>query len=246
MSYRFVRITNYYPQYLKNFYLKNPNAGSKSFSEAYKMLVDDSFETASCYTKNLNRIGVNAFDIISNDHVLQNKWIRENKLVGGIASDEIILHQLKHYNPQVLWIDDFSFVNAEWKEKLLKKVPSIKILIGHICAPYNSEMRKKFKLFDIMFTCTPCFKIQLENLGIKTHLLYHGFESNILNNINVDNRFPELDFLFSGSLYTGSGFHKSRIEYIEKILRAGIDISLYSNLESWGKVMAKKAYTNLS
>jgi spore maturation protein CgeB len=114
-------------------------------------------------------------------------------------------------------------------------------LIGHICAPYNAITAEKFKLFDIMFTCIPCLKNELAKLGVNSYLLYHGFETTVLTNLNNDNNYPESNFLFSGSLYAGSGFHKSRIEYIEKMLKAGIDMDLYCNLESRKKIAVKKS-----
>lgn len=241
MTYRFARVTNYYPQYIQNYYLKNPAIGSKSYSEQYKHLVNDSFEIVSSYSKNLNKIGIEAFDIISNAFILQNSWRKENNLPTGTTTTELIIEQLNFYKPDVVWIDDFSIITGEWKNKLLRQVPSIKLLIGHICAPYNSVIAEKFKLFDIMFTCIPCLKNELTKLGIKTYLLYHGFEKSILNNINTENKFPESDFLFSGSLYTGSGFHNTRIEYIEKMLDAGIKMDLYCNLESRNKTVVKKS-----
>ena len=241
MSYKFVRITSYYPEYLNYFYERNPAAAFAPYNDQYTQLINDSFEIAGSYTKNLNQIGVAASDIISNASTLQNSWKKENDIAENTSSGELIIAQLKSHKPDVVWIDDFSFVNADWKVSLLKQVPSIKLFMGHICAPYNSEMEEKFKLLDIMFTCTPCFKHQLEKIGIKTHLLYHGFETSSLNNINTNNSFQESDFLFSGSLYTGSGFHKTRIEYIEKILEAGVNVNLYCNLESRSKVTAKKA-----
>lgn len=241
MNYKFVRITNYYPQYLNYFYQKNPFIAAESYRERYTQLISDSFEIASCYTKNLNRIGVTAFDIISNASFLQNSWKKENNLSQNIPDGELMIERLKMYKPDVLWIDDFSFVNKQWKKSLLKKVPSIKLFLGHICAPFNSQMEEKFKILDMMFTCTPCFKNQLEKIGIKTYLLYHGFEKSVLDNLNANNQFPASDLLFSGSLYTGFDSHQTRIEYIEKIIKSGIKADLYCNLESWKKVIIKKA-----
>lgn len=241
MSYRFTRITNYYPQYLNLFYKKKGSVVLKTYKEHHNELVEDSYEIASCYTKNLNKIGVIASVIISNADELQKAWKKENKISGNTSGGALIINQLNVIQPDVVWIDDFSFFNREWKDELYDKVPSVKLILGHVCAPFNFKMEEKFKLVDIMFTCTPCFKKQLETLGIKAYLLYHGFETSVLDNINVDNRFPESDFLFSGSLYTGSGFHKDRIEFIQKILDAEINIDLYCNLESWKRIAAKKA-----
>ena len=241
MIYRFVRVTSNYPEFINNFFFKNTDVHLKSYQDQHNQLTNASFEIASSYTKNLNAIGVDAFDIISNANTLQNAWKRENNLSEDISSKELIIHQLKFYQPDVVWIDDFSHIDAKWKADLLKQVPSIKLIIGHICAPYSSLFAEKFKLVDVMFTCIPCFVSELQKLGIKTHLLYHGFDSSILKDINTNNPFPKTEFLFSGSLYTGSGFHKKRIEYIEAMLESDIPMNLYCNLESFKKITAKKA-----
>ncbi len=241
ISYRFVRVTDYYPQYLKRYYDKNQSVCSKSYNEQYQLLTSDSFEIVSSYSKNLSKLnGVEAYDIISNATVLQEKWRKENNLAADISKQDLILEQLKQLKPNVVWIDDFSLIDEKWNLKLRQEVPSIKLLLGHICAPYNDEIKEKFKLFDIMFTCIPCMKKDLNAQGIKTYLLYHSFEKSILDRINQNNLFPETNFLFSGSLYPGSGFHKSRIEYIERMLKSGINIDLYCNLESFRKVLTKK------
>jgi spore maturation protein CgeB len=48
------------------------------------------------------------------------------------------------------------------------------------------------------------------------------------------------NFIFSGSLATGAGFHGERIELIEGLLDSGIDIDLFVNLESKNKIAVKR------
>lgn len=242
MSYRFIRVTSNYPQYIDNFYSRYPEAHLKSYQDQHAQLINDSIETASAYVKNLNKIGVEAVEIISNATVLQNTWKKEHQLPQNTSDKELVIKQIKEYQPTVVWIDDFSFLDKEWKTKLLKEVPSIKLFVGHHCAPYNENLADKFKLFDILFTCIPCLTKEFEALGIKTHLLYHAFEDSVLDNLEIDNKFPATNFLFSGSLYSGSGFHKSRIDYVEAMLKAGIKIDLYCNLEPFKKLFAKKVF----
>lgn len=246
IGYRYIRITDYYPQYLKKYYQSNAAIASKTYDEQYHLLTNDSFEIVSSFSKNLNKInGVEAIDIISNASILQDTWRKEHQLPEGISKQDLVLAQLKHFKPDVIWIDDFSLIDATWKQRLIKEVPSIKLVLGHICAPYNDEMANKFRLFDVMFTCIPCMVHELKAKGINTHLLYHSFETTILDKLKEGNKFPTSEFLFSGSLYPGSGFHKSRIEYIEGMLKAGIDIDLYCNLDSFKKVFVKKTIYHL-
>ena len=201
MSYRFVRVTSNYPQYINSFYLKHPDVSSESYSKQYNLLTNDSFQLAILYTKNLNKLGIEAFDIISNAPILQNSWKKENNLPENITAQELIIEQLKFYKPDVVWIDDFAIIDKQWKNELLKQVPTIKLVCGQVCAPYNDVIAEKFQLFDIMFTCIPCFKNELTRLGIKNHLLYHGFDASALSKLSSNNQYPESNFLFQ-DLYT--------------------------------------------
>jgi spore maturation protein CgeB len=187
MSYCFVRITDNYPQFIENFYLQNPSATQLSYNEQYSSLVNSSYETASLYVKNLNKMGINAHGIITNATELQNTWKKENNLPSEISKQKLVIEQLKKYKPDVIWIDDFSIIDSEWKNELLKQVPSIKLFIASICAPYNSIIADKFKLFDVIFSCIPCQQKELLQNGANAHLLYHAFEASALENLNVNN-----------------------------------------------------------
>lgn len=240
MSYCFVRITNYYPQLLNYLYSQDPSLINRTYSEQQDALVRSSCEIAGSYVKNLIKLGIKSHIIVTNASYLQKAWRIENGVSGNISHEDLIIEQLKKIRPDVVWIDDFSFFNKDWKTELLRNVPTVKLFMGHICAPYNPELEKKFKLVDIMLTCTPCFKEQLEKTGLRTYLLYHGFNENILDFLKDGSSFTEADLLFTGSLYPGGNFHNTRIEYIEKIIKSGINISVYGNIDSWEKIALKK------
>ncbi len=245
MSYRFVRVTNNYREYIESFYQRFPNVNLLSYAEQYQQLVQDSIEISSAYVKNFNKIGVEAYEIITNAHVLQDTWRKEHNVVNDVSEKDLVIQQVKYYQPDVVWIDDLGLVEEEWKSKLLKEVPTIKLFVGHHCAPYSDDLLQRLKLLDIVFTCTPGLKNEFEQHGLKSHLLYHGFEESVLDNVRENNTKEELDFVFTGSLISGAGFHKTRIEYIEAILKSGIKMDLFGNLESRKKLMIKKVFYHL-
>lgn len=245
MSYRFIRITNYYGEYVEGYYNRFPAINELSYSEQHNHLIEDSIEMVSSYGKELRKLGVDAIDIISNAKYLQNTWAKEHNLENSISHNNLIFEQIKHYKPDVVWIDTSTLLNKEWIANLRKEVKSIKIIAAHICAPFNSVMEEAFKHIDIMFTCAPCTVEKLKEIGVKNvHLIYHSFDATVLEKIESTlNPFPEEDFVFTGSLLTGFGFHNERIEFIEKILASGVNLSIYGNLETNKKIFLKRSFS---
>ncbi|MEI7595027.1 MAG: glycosyltransferase [Bacteroidota bacterium] len=241
MSYRILRITNIYSECLTNYYLRFPEIHNSSYIEQYEHLTADSVEIAYSYSKNLRKLGVDAIDIISNADILQSRWAIEHLLTQNISLKDLVFEQIKSYQPDIVWIDDSKLMDKSWASIVKKEVGSIKLIVSHICAPYNSKLAEFFSSVDMMFTCTPCFKKDLMKLGVETHLLYHGFDDSVLKMLGDDNSAPKYDLIFTGSLYTGYGFHKSRIEFIQKFIESNINIQIFGNLESNSKIFFKKS-----
>ncbi|MCZ2276962.1 MAG: glycosyltransferase [Bacteroidia bacterium] len=242
MSYRFVRITDYYPQYLDDFYKRYPKVADLSYDEHHRLITEDSCEAAASYTKEMRKIGIEAFDLLTNSRLLLQTWQIENSLPLSLSPRQTVIAQLKRIQPDVIWLDDLAIADESWIQQLKSEVPSVRLFITHICAPYNHNLVRKFRLFDLVMTCVPCFKSELENLGLKSHLIYHAFDADILSRLNC-NVNQKYDLVFSGSLYTGPLFHQSRIEYLEALIDAGISVDLFCNLEpSSTTVLKKTAY----
>ena len=241
MSYKILRITNFYKEYITDYYLKNPDISSQSYDSQYQHLVDNSVEIVTSYSRFLKKLGVDAIDIITNADVLQKQWALENNMNPEIDFHTLVFNQIKKNKPDVVWIDDARLMDKKWLIELRGKVPSLKLLVGHICAPYNSTMCESFTSFDILFTCTPCLQKELSTFGVRTELLYHGFNHSILDTIGSETQnSKKIELIFTGSLYTGFGFHKSRIEFIEAMIRQGVSVKMFGNLESESKVRMKQ------
>ncbi|MBK7964323.1 MAG: glycosyltransferase [Bacteroidetes bacterium] len=246
-KYRFARVTNYYPQYLERFYSHSTYV-NHSYEQHYSALIEDSLESASSYTKALNKLQhVEALDIISNANPLQQTWREQHNVPASVSSDFLIIEQLVQFQPDVVWIDDFNLINEELISLFRKRLPNNKLIVGHICAPYGPTIEKKFIHFDLIFSCIPCMVTELREKGFKSHLLYHSFDSEILDKLKSANleHFPPSQLLFSGSLYAGAGFHNKRVEYLEAFIQKRFPLSLYGNLESATKIGSKKLFRNL-
>ncbi len=245
MSYRFIRITDYYGEFLKSHYENNPDNKGLNYQEEYNSIVNESIEIVSSYGKYLRKAGVDAIDIISNADSLQKKWTKEHNINSDLSSEEIVLEQLKYYKPDVVWIDTTRLLTKEWINLLKNEVENLKLVVGHICAPYNETLETAFHELDIVFTCSPCTVTELKQKGVKqVELVYHAFNHSILDEIKGNkNKFIESNLVFTGSLITGYGLHNERIEYLEKIVNSNIDMAFYGNLESTNRIFLKRSFS---
>ncbi|MCW8897451.1 MAG: glycosyltransferase [Flavobacteriales bacterium] len=247
MSYKFIRVTDYYSGFLKTFYGTNLNSAELDYEAQYSQLTEQSIEIVSSYGKYFRLAGVDAVDIISNASLLLKRWAKENGIDQNLSDEAIVVAQIKHFKPDIVWIDTTRFLNKKWLNELRNEVKSIKLLVGHVCAPYNQVIFDGLSQLDIVFTCTPGLVKEFKEKGINNvELVYHSFNHSVLETIqNTSNPFPDNNFVFTGSLTTGYGFHGTRIKYIEAILNSGIDMTIYGNLESTNRIFLKKSFSTL-
>jgi spore maturation protein CgeB len=114
------------------------------------------------------------------------------------------------------------------------------LIIAYHCAPYDKDTLGKLRNADFIITCTPGLKKTLESEGLRTYLVYHGFDEDLLPRIKRTEDGTSHNFVFSGSLITGSSYHNSRINLIESLIKEEIDLSLYVTLENNFRIRAKQ------
>lgn len=228
-----------YSGYLESFYKKHPDTSLLTYDQHYSLLINETTEFAGVYTRNFRKLGMDSECVIANDKVLQNKWKSENNKSLKENCD-ILFAQIESFKPDILWIENLNYTDNSWFLKIRNVVKSIKHIIAYHCAPYNKLTLEKLKNVDFVITCTPGLKTTLENEGIKTFLVYHGFDSDLLARIETNKKDPVRNLVFSGSLVTGGSFHNSRIELIEKIIQENVGLSLFVTLENKYKIIAKQ------
>lgn len=243
MRFKLLSVSSMYPGYLENFYKSNPASADLSYHEHNSILIGSATEFAAVYNRKFNQLGIDAHCIIANDKRLQSKWnFKGNE---SHVPDQLLFDQINYFQPDVLFIENITFLDEELIDKIRCEIRSVKLIAGYHCAPYNSELLSRFRKLDLLITCTPGLLKEFSDAGVKTWLVYHGFDDQVLPKINIS---PEKKhgLVFSGSLTTGTGFHDARIIFIEEIIKKGIDIELYANLEDKLKVRTKQAAFHLS
>ncbi len=239
MSFKLLIISSMYPGYLESFYKQNAELEDVDYNTHYNTLLMDSTEFVASYTRTFKRLGVEVKCIVDNDSFLQDKWRKQNGLKGG-SKQKVIYDQVKHFRPEVLWIEDLRFVDKNLLEKFRTDFKSIRLIIAYHCSPYNSEILNKLRSADFVITCTPGLKNDLEFNGIPSYLVYHGFDTELLVRISTGYSEQENGLVFTGSLFQGDGVHSQRIELIETLLTEKVPLSLFLNLETRYKIEAKK------
>lgn len=228
-----------YPGYLKKFYQKYPAIMNSSYNDHYSALLSDSTEFVASYTKTFCKLGINASAIIANDEFLQTNWKVKNSIKKKDFKN-LIFQQILHHKPDVLWIEDLRFVDSYLLSDIKQKVKSIKLIVAYHCSPWNSLILNKLKAFDFVITCTPGLKQEFENAGIKSYLVYHGFDTDLLPKLHIPGDITEKSLVFSGSLFTGDRYHNSRIALIETLLKENVHLSLYVTLDKEYRIRAKQ------
>ncbi|MDR3668251.1 MAG: glycosyltransferase [Ignavibacteriaceae bacterium] len=228
MNYRFVKVTSFYRDFLKRYYDQNSNIIDLSYDEQLAHLMDTGYSWADFYSKHLRQLGNEAYEIVANATPLQNTWAKEH----GFSSTglHIVLDQLKNLKPDVIMFQDSYNFNGDWIGELRKSVPSIKLVFGFGCSPFNNLHLIQFKAFDFMIVCSPRFSIEFQKSGLRVYTLLHAFEDSLLDKIEIDNPYPQIDFSFLGSFIPGSEGHTLRQQVVNQLIKSKINLDIYAHI----------------
>ncbi len=225
----FLKITSFYKDFLNDYYHSNPSITELSFDEQYKHLMDQGYGYADYFPRYLEKNhGLRATEIIHNALPLQQAWAREHgsKLTG----DELLLEQIIQFQPEVIMIQDSINFSAAFLGRTREKVKSLRVLMGHICAPYNPANLEAFSCYDGMLTCSEKFREELEQKEIRAFLFPHAVEASLISDLPATTA-PANDIIFMASLLYRSEFHRTRIAYVEEILKSGLPLRLSGIIE---------------
>lgn len=240
MSFRLFTLSTMYQGSLKSFYDGNGSSAALDYSEHFDRLIHSTTEFAGSYLKTFKKLGIDAGAVIANDELLQEKWRSENHLLNDINKN-ILLQQVKIFNPDVLWIDNLSLTDTIWLKEIRSVVPSLKLILAYHCSPFAPGLAERLKYVDFIITCTPGLKRDIEEMGHRAFLVYHGYDEEISDRLKSKECRLNHGLVFSGSLATGKGYHGERIDLIEKLIRSEIDITLYADLEKQYRIRAKQS-----
>lgn len=233
MSYRFQKFTTVYPEFTRQFLDENTDYRSLSYSELYERLVNSHYGWANYYAKNLSSIGVQAEDLFVNIEPLQKAWAKEHgvKYSPNTWQREIILAQVRSFRPEVLYLQDLYYFDANFRKQLRETCGKQVLILGWQAAPTKDYA--VFRDLDVVLTCAPHFAEYLRQAGANGVLFLHAFESSILSALpSLPGR--NLDFTFIGNFVLRDGFHQERFGMVQTLLGS-------TPLQVWGDVSITRA-----
>ena len=227
---RFLIINTDYPEFLSSLYSHHVGLHKESFERQMVARNDSLFGVADFYSRNLRRIGHEAWDIHANNEVMQKTWAREHglrvtadldwqfRLRRGIVPwffriknqrwfYEILSEQLKHYKPDVLLNQDMSGIAIDFLREIK---PKLRLLVGQHAATRLPD--GDYGCYDLVISSFPPTIDYFRKKGIVAELNRMAFEESMLPGLNA--RGDDLDVSFIGSL---SAVHGSRAELLEAL-----------------------------
>jgi spore maturation protein CgeB len=247
---RVLIVDTYYSAFLTKIYTQNPALASQPYSLQWRSLMDECFGTADFYSSNLIALGHEATEVVVNCEPLQRQWARENgvKVDGWVLGRRagvipwpqyvqsnawfyaVLAAQVKHYRPDVLYVQDMNGTSASFLREVR---PYVKLITGQIACPIATSA--DFREYDLVLTSFPHFVKKFRDNGLHSEYFNLGFEPRVLERLKKG---PQYSVVFVGGL---SSEHAERIRFLEQVtVSKPVDIWGYgSNSLGEGSVLRR-------
>ncbi len=235
MSYKVLKVSSFYSNFLNNYYRNNSHLTNKDYTYQYEHLMSTKYGWSDFFKQHFLKLGIEVIEIVHNARYLQQAWAEKFECAN---SKNILLSQIEHYKPDVIFFQDTKSFSGDFIKHIRTEFSFVKIIFGHICAPFSNSEIISYQYYDFILTCLPIFQDILTKNNIKSYIFHHGFETSIVDNLTYDKQLNS-DFTFIGSLLSGNDFHNERTKYIEYLLNQGFNLKLYTHLQTDTYMMIK-------
>lgn len=227
VQYRLLEIATTYNTYLNYFYNKNQNVDMLSYEELYSLLVEDGFAEADFIHHYLKEWGIESQIVFYNNLKLQRKWKGK---YADCEPFEIIMAQIKDYEPDVVYINDITILSREQLLKIRNYTNSKKVrLVGfYFFLLMNRNAMDVVDLFDQIYTGSQYYVEAYREKGINAKLLRHAFDTAVYE--KCADRHRKKKVLFAGNIFLGKDVHSKRVEMLKALIDSGVPYSFYGGI----------------
>lgn len=226
-----------YLQAATSIYQRSPSLRSAPYKQQYQVLMGTLFGFSDFWKKNLESIGgYYVEEVLTNCKDLQLKWAEEHhiKLQSDDWQREVLLHQIVHYQPDILFAHDYDVFDNHFLKNIKRQVPSIKMVIGWDGILLHDPAR--FQEFDLMLSPLRLTVDFYKKAGKNAYHFPFGFETSILDALKQPTDSKAYNVSFVGSIF--SGMHQERMELLSFLAK-------HVNLSLWAAHFPKKDESNI-
>jgi spore maturation protein CgeB len=229
---KIVIVDTYYPAFLSRFYAERIGLADEDYQSQLNRLLNACFGTSDFYSRHLNNLGCEAYDLVANCVPLQKSWAAANNVplsqfalkvphrffripvLGKVLADlpglmDVAVAQIKKIKPDVLYCQDLSFFPNEMLKDLKQHV---RLIVGQIACPLPPE--SFLKGYDLILTSFPHFVDRLRSIGVPSEYFRIGFDERVLELLGEVDK--DIDFSFVGGISRHHGGALPLLEYLTK------------------------------
>lgn len=180
------------------------------------------------FADEMARLGWETHDIAHNVAPMQRAWARDHGVAvipqGDHQHHQILLAQIEAIKPDVLWLQATGAIPHYLRARLKQMFPFLrKVLMirGHL------ENRAYLVGVDQLFAGVPCLADYYREVVPNTRLVYHSFDTSILDLLDHDDPEPADDLIFAGSSGYGMGTILQSRYWFLRALAPRIPLTLY-------------------
>ncbi|HJZ13423.1 MAG TPA: hypothetical protein VJ521_14805, partial [Acidobacteriota bacterium] len=195
--------------YPRVFYAKHPQLRRKTYEEQKQALNWDAHRWVDSWSTAMAPYGYRMIDITPTIGPLQQAWAAENNIAFDPARWiwEIPFQQIKNFQPDILFFEDFQYYSQRWIEELRQACTSIRKVFGWCDSPYRDF--SLLNAYDIVLCTIPEWGQQLKAQGHLVMPMRHAFDPRFLQRIDL-NAPQSIDFSFIGQIARGPHGHLER------------------------------------
>lgn len=229
MNFKILRVTHsaHYKDAVDGFYSKFPDFDSLSFNEKVKTLYSEALFYSNSFSEAMRKTGNDSYEISFDFASLQKSWADENnvKYTDKTWKTDILFAQINHIKPDIIYFQ--AIYPFDESMDLKKQFPFLKII-----AAFSGSIQPlmlTIKGLDVIFGGIPRITEYYKNNGLNAKLVYHGFDSAIVDLLDKSDSLKLHDFTFIGSSGYGYGYgliHIPRYRLLFKLLKS-------TNLNAW-------------
>jgi spore maturation protein CgeB len=220
---KLLKLASLYPSYIERWRKAlPPDARSLTYQQLLELLMEDCFAWADFWSLAFRIKGWECRDVLIGVHELDQAWIRENGTQNTqLSSFEVAVQQVKAFEPQLIFIDDFALLTPEQIDRLRVEAPQAK-LISWCGAPYAQHL-ESLRRVDGVLSNIPRVIESLQADGHTAAHVHHAFSSVAFERVKkwsiARGPAPVIPFSFFGQIVRGRNQHGRRERLIKRLVK---------------------------